>query len=138
MKLKLAELRSIIREMLYVRTMVAPSVIEGNGLYAGEFIPKGKIISKWVEGSDRTFPYNYPDCLPEKARKEFIELASCDGDSWFLSGDNGAYFNHSLTPNVFVTHGEGPAATWDRIAARDILPGEELTMNYHQIGTDSL
>ena len=122
--------------MLVVRTMVAPSTIEGDGLYAGEFIPAGSLVMKWVEGLDRTFPLDYPNDLPPKARKTFMKFASCDGKVWCLSGDNGGYFNHSFVPNICIMPGKGPAATWDRIALRDIQPGEELTMNYDEIGID--
>jgi len=129
---------STVNEMLTVRTMVAPSQIEGEGLYAAEFIPKGKIVSRWVEGSDKTFSNEYADELPAEEQKCFKELASWDGDSWFLSGDDAVYFNHSKSPNVRVVMGRGSPATWDRVATRDIQPGEELTMDYREIGLDPI
>lgn len=138
MKIRLSELRGLIREMLIVRTMVAPSRISGDGLYAAEFIPAGGVVLRWIEGHDRTFPSDYPESLPPEARAVFIELASWDGERWFLSGDGGAYFNHSDEPNVRVVPGDGAAAVRDRVAVRDILPGEELTMDYRDIGIDSI
>lgn len=127
-----------VNEMLMIRTMVAPSRAEGEGLYAAEFIPKGKVVSQWVEGSDRTFSKDYPDSLPIDSQAKFKELASWDGDSWFMSGDDGVYFNHSNSPNIRVIMGRGSPATWDRIATRDIQSGEELTMDYREIGLDPL
>jgi len=133
MKIRVGELKSLIREMLIVQTMVGPSQISGNGVYAAQFIPMGKVISKWVSGFDRKFPIDYPSTLPKNARNIFEKFASCDGNSWFLSGDDGRYFNHSDIPNVCVVEHEGSPATWNKVAARDILPGEELTMNYVEI-----
>jgi len=136
MRIRLGELKKLIREMLVVRTMVAPSKISGEGLYAASFIHKGDIVSKWIEGVDKTFPGNYPDGLPVEDRESFKKLASWDGDNWFLSGDDGIYFNHSEDPNVRVVMGKGSPSTWDRVATRDILPGEELTMDYREVGLD--
>ena len=124
--------------MLMIRTMVGPSRISGDGLYASEFIPAGTVVSKWVEGFDKTFPSDYPTTMPYAAKVAFITLASWDGHNWFISGDDGVYFNHADDPNVHVIPNRGPAATWDRIAARDIMPGEELTMNYADIGIDAI
>lgn len=122
--------------MLTIRTMVGPSRIEGNGLYAGEFIPTGGIVSKWVEGLDRTFPLDYPNKLPLQAQETFMKNASCDGQAWYLLGDDGIYFNHSDNPNVCIVPGKNPAAMSDYVALRDILPGEELTMDYREIGIE--
>lgn len=127
-----------VNEMLTVRTMVAPSQVEGEGLYAAEFIPKGSVVSRWVEGSDRTFSNDYVESLPPEDQNGFKESASWDGESWFLSGDDAVYFNHSKSPNVRVVMGRGSPSTWDRVAVRDIQPGEELTMDYREIGLDPL
>lgn len=131
-------LNNQLQEMLTIRTMVAPSAIEGDGLYAAEFIPKGTVVSKWVEGFDKVFPSDYPKSLDSSKKKSFMIYASWDGDSWFLSGDDAIYFNHSNSPNIRVIMGHGSPATWDRIAIRDIYPGEELTMDYAEIGIDPL
>jgi len=55
MKIRLGRLKSLIREMLTIKTMVAPSNIEGKGLYTAEFISKGTVVSRWIEGLDKTF-----------------------------------------------------------------------------------
>ena len=136
MRIRLGELKKLIREMLVVRTMVAPSKISGEGLYAATFIRKGDIVSKWVEGVDKTLPGSYPDSLSAVPRESFKKLASWDGDNWYLSGDDGVYFNHSENPNVRVAMGRGSPSTRDRVAIRDIMPGEELTIDYREVGID--
>lgn len=137
-KFSITDLKHLIHEMLLVRTMVAPSKIEGNGLYAAELIPKGTVVSRWIEGFDKTFSDDEVDIMNPLNKKNFMMAASWDGDSWFLSGDDGVYFNHSSSPNIRVVRGDCSPATWDRIAVKDILPGEELTMNYAEIGIDPL
>jgi hypothetical protein len=129
---------NVIIEMLVVRTMVFPSTVGGEGLYAAEFIPKNTVVSRWIEGHDKTFSNEFVEKLGSQDRKKFKELASWDGDSWFLSGDDGIYFNHSKSPNIRVIMGRNSPATWDRVAIRDIQPGEELTMDYREIGLDSI
>lgn len=129
---------NVIIEMLVVRTMVAPSTVGGEGLYAAEFIPKNTVVSRWIEGHDKTFSNEFVEKLELRDQKKFKELASWDGDSWFLSGDDGIYFNHSKSPNIRVIMGRNSPATWDRVAVRDIQPGEELTMDYREIGLDSI
>ena len=131
-------IKDSLQEMLTIRTMTAPSKIDGQGLYAAEFIPKGTVVSKWIEGFDRTFPKEYPDSLEQPKKDLFKTYATWDGDSWFLSGDNAIYFNHSISPNIRVVMGRGSPATWNRIAIKDIRPGEELTMDYREIGIDPL
>jgi SET domain-containing protein len=133
MKIRLKELRKLIREMLVVQTMVGPSKISGDGLYAAEFIPSGAVVSQWVNGFDGVFPKDYSNILSFEKRMDFEKFASTDGTSWFLSGDDGIYFNHSDSPNIRMIPGRGPRATWDRVAIRDIYPGEELTMDYSEI-----
>jgi SET domain len=138
-KIRVGDLRKLVREMLTVSARVGPTGEErGAGLFANAPIQQGQLVSRWMSGLDREFPADYPDSLPPRERKRFRDLASFDGASWFLSGDGGAYFNHSSDPNVRVQPGTGSPATWDRVAARDIAPDEELTMDYGEVGIDDL
>ena len=136
MKIRLKTLRRMINEELQVAAEVKPSSIQGTGLYAVEFIPKGGLVFQWNRVFDRVYPKDYPDRLPPSARSQFKRLASWDGETWHLAAGAGAYFNHSANPNVRVVPGLGIPAEWDRIATRDIDPGEELTMDYTEIGID--
>jgi len=138
MKIRLGRLKSLILEMLTIKTMVAPSNIEGKGLYTAEFISRGTVVSRWIEGLDKTFSEDCLNKLKPEDKEAFKLMASWDGDSWFMSGDDGVYFNHSKNPNIRVVMGRGSPATWDRIAIRDIKPGEELTMDYSEVGIDPI
>lgn len=138
MKIRLGLLRKIIREELKVATYKGKSKVSGIGLFAGQFIPAGSIISKWSDGYDMKFSKDYPDQLSVEERAAFEKYASFDGDTWSLSGDDAKYFNHSEHPNVIVSKDARPPAERDRIAARDIGPGEELTMDYSEIGFDPI
>lgn len=117
-------------------TAVRPAGGAGRGLFAVDFIPRGGLVFRWREGRDATFPADHPDGLSPADAAQFRRLASWDGTAWFLAGDGGAFFNHSTSPNVGVVRGDGPPATWDRVALRDVFPGEELTMDYAAIGID--
>jgi len=138
MQIRLGDLRKLIREELQVAASVDSSRIAGAGLFADEDIDAGTPVFKWNPRVDFEYSREYPDSLPSKESDEFKELASWDGTTWSLAGDGAAYFNHSIEPNVVIDgHGATPAAKRNRVAARDIRAGEELTMNYHEIGLDS-
>ena len=138
MQIRLGDLRKLIREELQVAASVDSSRIAGAGagLFADEDIDAGTPVFKWNPQVDSEYSQEYPDSLPPEESDEFKELASWDGEMWSLAGDGGAYFNHSAEPNVVVSPGVGRPATWDRIAARDIRNGEELTMDYEEVGID--
>lgn len=138
MKIRLGEIRRLICEELRVDAVVRPSGGKGRGLYSMEFIPAGGLVFRWVDGYDRVYPLDYPEEMSPRRREEFESLASSDGEGWYLAGGGGAYFNHSPSPNVRVVKGNGPAAMWDRVAVRDIQPGEELTMDYGEVGVDGV
>jgi len=136
MNIRIRELKRLIQEELRVATKVLSSSDKGGGLYAMEFVPAGGLVFRWVDGRDQIYSLDYPADLPADEREEFKKLASTDGQAWYLAGDDGSYFNHSSNPNVRVVRESGPAAMWDRVAVRDIEPGEELTMDYGEIGVD--
>ena len=116
--------------MLLVKTYVDKSSIEGVGLFANEFIPKGTIVWKLstldiklkVRKGDllllapNTIEYIFKYAFMDKQHNEFI-----------LSFDNDRFTNHSYSPNTI------PLDNGDMIAARDIAIGEEITANYYDI-----
>lgn len=138
LKMRVGSLRKIIREELKILAYKGRSPIDGLGLFTGQFVPSGRIISKWSDGFDTTYSKDFPDTLPEEEKEIFKKYASFDGMTWSLAGDDAAYFNHSDEPNVIVIPDSRRPAHWDRIAARDIYPGEELTMDYNDIGFDTV
>ena len=138
MKVTVGELRRIIREVLAVSCHVDRSTIPGagDGLYSDEAIGSGRVVGRWVPGLDGVYSEEDLSDMDPRSREEFEEFASWDGERWYLSGDDGRYMNHSAAPNVGVAAGTGPSATRDRVALRSIEPGEELTIDYNDVGVD--
>ena len=115
--------------MLTVSSYVAPSAIEGLGVFAGEFIERGRLLwslnpkfdilvyTREIEGlaphvQDFIARYSYPH----------LEMPGVV----IVDSDNGRFMNHSLNPNTnFRIFDKGYALT-------DIAQGEELTCNYHE------
>jgi SET domain-containing protein len=140
MKIHLSDLRILINEIiesLDEKKSINPTYLKGS--------PEKKKREKEIKsrakkdsGFDKKYSIDYPMTLPSVEKKRFEDLASSDGNAWYIAGDDGAYFNHSSNPNVIVIKNNGPSATWDRVAAKDINPGEELTMDYGDIGIDPI
>ena len=115
--------------MLTVSTYVAPSAIEGLGVFAGEFIERGRLmwslnpkfdIFIYGEEIERLTPhmqdfiarYSYPH----------LEMPGVV----VVDSDNGRFMNHTLTPNTdFRIFDKGYALV-------DIAQGDEITCNYHE------
>jgi uncharacterized protein len=119
--------------MLLISTYVAPSSIEGLGVFVDEYVSRGSLIWKFNpkfdilvnEGELGSLPahvqsfiarYSYPHL--EMAGHRVIDV------------DNGKYMNHSLVPNTdFRIFDRGYALT-------DLAPGDEITCNYHEFDPD--
>jgi len=140
MKIHLGTLRRLIREELKISTFVDDSNLNGagDGLFSGEDVEVGQLVSDWNDEVDRVYQEDEIEYMHLTNRKEFEDYASWDGDRWYLSGDDAKYMNHSSNPNVRVVRGTKPDAKRDRIASRDIEKGEELTINYDEIGLDGI
>jgi SET domain-containing protein len=115
--------------MLMVSTYLAPSAIEGLGVFAGEFIERGRLMWSlnpkfdiFIHVSEiETYPLHMQDYI---ARYTYPHL-EMEGVV-ILDSDNGKFMNHSLAPNTdFRIFDKGYALT-------DIAQGEELTCNYHE------
>ncbi len=131
-----AVLRRLLQEELQVAASVRPSKTSGLGLFAGEDIPRGTIVFKWNDQIDQEYSLKYPDMLPSDVSEEFMDFASVDDNGWFLAGDGAAYFNHSNDPNIGVDDGFVSPAKRPRRAVKDIAAGEEMMMDYADIGDD--
>jgi len=117
--------------MLRVPTYLAPSAIEGFGLFAAQPIPAGTIVWEYTPGVDLTLRPGDVQNLPEVLHRWFLRYAYLDesGD-YVLCGDNGKFMNHSFDPNC--DDGSGPYT----VARRDIAAGEELTCDYRLFAHD--
>jgi hypothetical protein len=143
MKIRLGDLRGAIRQVLHERMTVDVYLDDsdvpgaGVGLFAGQDVPAGTDVFVWDPRVDQEYsPENVEGLQPEEFQ-EFQDLASWDGDVWSLAGDEGAYFNHSRRPNVAAVPQDGiRPARWRRVALRDIRGGDEMLMDYSQIGSD--
>ena len=112
-----------------VRTYLAPSAIEGLGVFAGESLERGRLVWSLNPLFDIFIRESEIETLPQHMQ-EFI-----DRYSWthreipgvvMLESDYGKFMNHSLTPNTdFRVFDKGFALT-------DIALREEITCNYHE------
>ena len=116
--------------MMLVKTKVAPSRIQGLGLLAAEFIPKGTKTWEFVRGFDLEFKPEQVKAFPLSVQK-FIDTYSYISPktgNYILAVDDERFTNHSDNPNtgsVEVPDGED----YD-IGARDIQESEEITTDY--------
>ena len=115
--------------MLQVKTSLKPSNIHGIGLFADQFIEKGKIIWEYTPNIDREF-----------TEEEYISLSDLDvkfysfqiDGIYCLCCDDAKFFNHSKTPNCEEIINDIKFGY--TIAASDIHIGEELTTDYMTFG----
>ena len=113
--------------MLLVPTYVAPSRLEGVGVFAGEAIRAGTLIWKLDPGFDRLVPKDSVLGL-DPAVRAFIERYAyplmADPSLLVVELDNGRFMNHSPTPN---TRFDDPDAGY---AITDIAADEEILCDY--------
>jgi SET domain-containing protein len=115
--------------MLTVSSYVAPSAIEGLGVFAGEFVPGGNLL--WSFNSRFDIPIyeaeieGFPPHLQDFIARYGYPHMEIPG-VLIVDSDNGRFMNHSLTPNTdFRIFDKGYALV-------DIAQGDELTCNYHE------
>jgi len=107
------------------RLSVYPSEIHRWGVYAEEFIPKGhKVIEYTGERCNRRE-------TAKRAGGKLNYMFTLDS-YWAIDGSVGGsgaeYINHCCDPNCYAWILRGHILY---MAARDIQPGEELTIDYH-------
>ena len=117
--------------MLKVKTKVLPSKIEGLGLFADQFIPKGTVIWEYDPAFDERIHKEVLNNVPEAYKDFFTTYAYREGDEYILCVDNARFINHSIDANVIDT------IKTKTIAARDIAAGEEITSDYSSFDDDS-
>jgi uncharacterized protein len=119
--------------MLRVPTVVAPSSIQGVGLFAAEPITAGTVIWEFTEGVDWRIPVAEFERFPDPSRSWLLRYVYREPTGCYvLCGDNGKFMNHSFDPNCDDV--DGPYT----VAKRDIAEGEELTCDYRVFDLDSV
>jgi SET domain-containing protein len=111
--------------MYAVKTYLAPSPLDGVGVFAGEDIPKGALVWELVEGFDLVFAPEEVAKMPERSRAHIKKHAFFWKNKYYLCGDYGQFTNHSDNPNT----GNIPGSM-SEIALRAIKQGEEITADY--------
>jgi uncharacterized protein len=118
--------------MLYVKTQLKASNISGIGLFADEIIPKGTIVWKFDPIIDLLLSRDEIKNLSQPAQDQIYKYGFLDNNSnkYMLCGDDARFFNHSTNNNcddsqIDIT-----------VAKRNIMPGEELTVNYRDFYGD--
>lgn len=117
-----------------VKTYVAPSKIEGLGLFAAEDIKKGTETWRYLPPADsRLSPAEVAklDVLSQEFIKRYSGLSISTG-KYIIYGDDTRFCNHSKEPNVAVANVKHEDE-FSSFALRDIKKGEELTIDYQTI-----
>jgi SET domain-containing protein len=115
--------------MMLVRTYLGQSEIQGLGVFAGEFIPRGHQL--WVLNPkfDIFMTPDEIDALPPHMQDYVRRYSYPHLEALGLrivDCDDGKYMNHSDTPNTDFN-------IFDRgFALRDIEAGEEITCSYYE------
>ena len=88
--------------MLVVKTILAPSAIEGLGLFAGQHIPKGTIVWQFVPGVDAIFDAAEIEKLPEVTQDICRRYAYYDraNNKYVLCGDDARFENQPAQPQL--------------------------------------
>lgn len=116
--------------MLLITVRVDRSVIHGLGAFAVQPIAKGAEVWRFTPGFDLDLDPAALDDLPEHFRDTLLHYGYIDPrlGRYILAVDDARFFNHSDTPNLEVDFSQDPYGV--DLAARDIAPGEELTIDY--------
>lgn len=113
--------------MMMVRCYLAPSEIEGLGVFCHDDIARGDKVWRHDKMLDITFPESKLDSV-EPHVKEFLERYSYPDINrpgyLILESDEGRFMNHSMYPNLDFADG-----IWG-VALTDIPAGTELTCDY--------
>jgi uncharacterized protein len=122
--------------MLLVKTKLAPSAINGIGLFAAEFIAAGTIIWRYNPVVDSKLTAAQIEQLPAPSQAQISKYSYREIRSglYVLCGDDARFFNHANEPNCIdlVNEAKGDVT----LAGRDIAEDEELTCNYTTFDLD--
>lgn len=119
--------------MMLVKNYIGRSPIDGFGVFAGEFIPKGTMVWEFTEGCDQVYSDEILAALLPVQREVILHYGYVENglEGVVLCCDNARHFNYALDPNC-CPGGEMKAGMISTIAMRDIHPGEELTFSVEE------
>lgn len=116
--------------MMLIKTYVAPSTIQGTGVFADEFVAKGTLIWRLHEKLDVQMSAGDIAKLPPHMQ-EFIRIYSypnLEREGYVIvDSDNGRFMNHADAPNTDFRD-----FNWG-YALADIQRGDELTCDYGEL-----
>ena len=115
--------------MYLIKIHSSQSIIEGNGLSAGEFIPKGTIVY-FHSSADRFYSKGELRWLSEEEKQSLFKYGVEDEyGNWNMTetGQCVVEANHSCDANILPLFVDG---IYCDIAIRDIHESEEITIDY--------
>lgn len=128
-----SQLLNQLASQTYIQLKGSP--VHGIGVFAIQLIPKGcrnifsKGMGEWIK-----VPINEVEALPDHSRSLIETYCLFDEANYFVPEygfkmiDPVIYLNHSSNPNIIsINDGE------EFEAIEDILPGQELLINYGDI-----
>ena len=118
--------------MIIVPSYLGLSPIQGFGVFAKRFIPKGSKVWAYHPIFDlKVSPEEFAK-LPPSVREEIeVHMYQPDNDGdYYYETTIGKYMNHSRSPNVDFS------VVYEGWSTRDIEADEELTCDYRQFMAD--
>lgn len=124
--------------MMLVKTRIGISKIQGIGIFADEFIPKGTKTWEFTMGFDLIVGMEELEKFPEAAREQFKKYAYFSNrlGKYVLEFDDARFTNHSDEPNTFFEYPPEVIEGYE-YAMRDIQCGEEITCDYWSFDGES-
>ena len=111
--------------MLRVKTKINFSKLNGIGLFADQFIPKGTTTWQYDPEFDSSFTEEDFKKIPDVVKNQFMTYCYFDHNlqKYVLCSDFQRFINHSNNPNIQSTPEKD-------IASKDINFGDEMTCDY--------
>lgn len=119
--------------MLLIETKLRASGIHGIGLFATAPVAAGQVVWRFTCGFDLEVDPSELDQLRTCERERLLHYGYIDRvlNRFILCCDDARFINHSASPNIASDRSIDPRGV--DIAIRQILPGEEITLDYGTI-----